>query len=111
MKHIITGILLSLISTVSWSKAGSSAKTAASNVNTIQVEITLVHRRSFCFLDYSFFQSFRLRGSPVTKWLHGADRRVEPETLERAIRGHGNLIEYAPMFLLLMLCLELRGMH
>ena len=110
MKHIITGILLSLISTVSWSKAGSSAKTAASNVNTIQVEITLLFTVALSvFLIILSFRVLDLRGSPVTKWLHGADRRVEPETLERAIRGHGNLIEYAPMFLLLMLCLELRG--
>ncbi len=48
-----------------------------------------------------------LRGSPVTKSFHKADRQIDPKDLERAIRGHGNLIEYAPLFLILMLALEL----
>lgn len=48
-----------------------------------------------------------LRGSPVTKSFHKPDRQIDPNDLERAIRGHGNLIEYAPLFLILMLTLEL----
>ena len=48
-----------------------------------------------------------LRGSPVTKSFHKPDRQIDPKDLERAIRGHGNLIEYAPLFLILMLTLEL----
>ena len=48
-----------------------------------------------------------LRGSPVTKSFHKPDRQIDPNDLERAIRGHGNLIEYAPLFLILMLALEL----
>ena len=48
-----------------------------------------------------------LRGSPVTKSLHKPNREIDPNDLERAIRGHGNLIEYAPLFLILMLTLEL----
>ena len=48
-----------------------------------------------------------LRGSPVTKSFHKLDRQIDPKDLERAIRGHGNLIEYAPLFLILMLALEL----
>ena len=48
-----------------------------------------------------------LRGSPVTKPFHKPDRQIDPKDLERAIRGHGNLIEYAPLFLMLMLALEL----
>ena len=48
-----------------------------------------------------------LRGSPVTKFLHKRNREIDPNDLERAIRGHGNLIEYAPLFLILMLALEL----
>jgi uncharacterized membrane protein YecN with MAPEG domain len=47
-----------------------------------------------------------LRGSPVTKSFHKPDRQIDPKDLERAIRGHGNLIEYAPLFLILMLTLE-----
>ena len=50
-----------------------------------------------------------LRGSPVTKSFHRPDRVIDPLELERAIRGHGNLIEYAPLFLILMLLLELTG--
>ena len=48
-----------------------------------------------------------LRGSPVTKFFHKPNREIDPNDLERAIRGHGNLIEYAPLFLILMLTLEL----
>jgi len=48
-----------------------------------------------------------LRGSPVTKSFHKPDRKIDPQDLERAIRGHGNLIEYAPLFLILMMGLEL----
>ena len=51
-----------------------------------------------------------LRGSPVTKSFHKPDRKIDPQDLERAIRGHGNLIEYAPLFLILMMALEL-AMH
>ena len=48
-----------------------------------------------------------LRGSPVTKFFYKPNREIDPNDLERAIRGHGNLIEYAPLFLILMLALEL----
>ena len=48
-----------------------------------------------------------LRGSPVTKFFHKRNREIDPNDLERAIRGHGNLIEYDPLFLILMLALEL----
>jgi uncharacterized membrane protein YecN with MAPEG domain len=48
-----------------------------------------------------------LRGSPVTKFFHKPDRKIDSNDLDRAIRGHGNLIEYAPLFLILMMALEL----
>ena len=48
-----------------------------------------------------------LRGRPVTKFFHKPNREIDPNDLERAIRGHGNLTEYAPLFLILMLTLEL----
>ena len=48
-----------------------------------------------------------LRGSPVTKAFHSSERVIDQRVLDRAIRGHGNLIEYAPLFLILMLALEL----
>ena len=52
-----------------------------------------------------------MRGSPVTKFLHAPDRVVNPEILERAIRAHGNLIEYAPLFLLLLLLAEINQLN
>ena len=48
-----------------------------------------------------------LRGSPVTKFMHASGRQIDQQTLQRAIRGHGNLIEHAPLFLILMFILEL----
>ena len=48
-----------------------------------------------------------LRGSPVTKAFHSKEREIDQRVLDRAIRGHGNLIEYAPLFLILMFALEL----
>lgn len=46
-----------------------------------------------------------LRGNPVFKWFAFANSGEE--SLQRAIRGHGNLIEYAPIFLILMLLAEI----
>jgi len=59
------------------------------------------------FLIVLSFRVLDLRGSPVTKFFHKPNREIDPNDLERAIRGHGNLIEYAPLFLILMLALEL----
>jgi uncharacterized membrane protein YecN with MAPEG domain len=48
------------------------------------------------------------RGMPALKWFaFGNDGQ---ESLQRAIRGHGNLIEYAPIFLILMLVAEMGGL-
>jgi uncharacterized membrane protein YecN with MAPEG domain len=45
---------------------------------------------------------------PAFKWFaFGNDGQ---ESLQRAIRGHGNLIEYAPIFLILMLVAEMGGL-
>lgn len=110
MQRIIIGLLLSLMSPVSWSEVDNSTSLVASNINIPQLEITLLFTVLLsAFLIVLSFRVLDLRGSPVTKWLHPADRRIEQETLDRAIRGHGNLIEYAPMFLILMLCAELKG--
>jgi len=59
------------------------------------------------FMIILSFRVLDLRGSPVTKFFHKPNREINPNDLERAIRGHGNLIEYAPLFLILMLALEL----
>jgi uncharacterized membrane protein YecN with MAPEG domain len=56
------------------------------------------------------FRIIDLRGSPVTKFLHSDDRIIDEDTLYRAVRAHGNLIEYAPLFLILMLIAELNGL-
>ena len=48
-----------------------------------------------------------LRGSPVFAFLGEVD--VSEEKLERAVRGHGNLTEYAPTLLILLFLLEQGG--
>tara|TARA_B100001093_G_C26461910_1_gene856822 strand:+ start:86 stop:475 length:390 start_codon:yes stop_codon:yes gene_type:complete len=54
------------------------------------------------------FRVIALRGIPALKWFaFGNDGE---ESLQRAIRGQGNLIEYAPIFLILMLVAELGGL-
>ena len=48
-----------------------------------------------------------LRGSPIFKWFAFGNNE---DGAQRAIRGHGNLIEYAPIFLILMLIAEMNGL-
>ena len=71
-------------------------------------EVTLIFATILSsFMILLSFRVLDLRGSPVTKFLHKPNRVVDAETLQRSIRGHGNLVEYAPLFLILMLVLEL----
>ena len=49
-----------------------------------------------------------LRGMPTLTWF--AFGNNGEEGLARAIRAHGNLIEYAPIFLILMLVAEMGGL-
>ena len=73
-------------------------------------EITLIFATILSsFMIILSFRVLDLRGSPVTKFLHKPNRIVDDKTLQRSIRGHGNLVEYAPLFLILMLILELSG--
>ena len=77
----------------------------------MNLDITLSY--SIILITFMLILAFRiidLRGSPVTKFLHSEDRVVDEDTLYRAIRGHGNLIEYAPLFLILMLIAELNSL-
>ena len=77
----------------------------------MNLDITLTY--SIILITFMLILAFRiidLRGSPVTKFLHSEDRVVDEDTLYRAVRGHGNLIEYAPLFLILMLIAELNGL-
>ena len=54
------------------------------------------------------FRVIALRGMPAFKWF--AFGNNSEEGLSRAVRGHGNLIEYAPIFLILMLIAEMGGL-
>ena len=77
----------------------------------MNLDITLSY--SIILITFMLILAFRiidLRGSPVTKFLHRENRVVDEDTLYRAVRGHGNLIEYAPLFLILMLIAELNGL-
>ena len=71
------------------------------------MEVTLIFTIVLSLFMIILVRVLDLRGSPVTKSFHKPDRQIDPQDLERAIRGHGNLIEYAPLFLILMLALEL----
>ena len=74
----------------------------------IDMEITLTFTTILSiFMIILAVRVLDLRGSPVTKSFHKPNREIDPNDLDRAIRGHGNLIEYAPLFLILMLTLEL----
>ena len=71
-------------------------------------EITLIFTTILsAFMIILSVRVLDLRRSPVTKFLHKPNRIIDDETLQRSIRGHGNLVEYAPLFLMLMLVLEL----
>ena len=48
-----------------------------------------------------------LRGSPAFNWFSFGN--LGDVSLQRAIRGHGNLIEYAPFFLILLYVVETSG--
>ena len=72
----------------------------------IDMEITLTFTTILAiFMIILAVRVLDLRGSPVTKSFHKPNREIDPNDLERAIRGHGNLIEYAPLFLILMLAI------
>ena len=77
----------------------------------MQIDITITY--TIILIIFMLILAFRiidLRGSPVTKFLHADDRVIDEDTLYRAVRAHGNLIEYAPLFLILMLIAELNGL-
>ena len=77
----------------------------------MQIDITITY--AIILIIFMLILAFRiidLRGSPVTKFLHSDDRIIDEDTLYRAVRAHGNLIEYAPLFLILMLIAELNGL-
>ena len=64
------------------------------------------------FTLFYLFLSFRVgyfRGSPVMKLIFKMDEEVPTEKLERNIRAHGNFSEYVPIFLVLLMILEILG--
>lgn len=56
------------------------------------------------WLVFLSFRVIALRGSPVFAFLN--INTDDEEMLQRAIRAHGNLTEYAPMMLILVYLLE-----
>ena len=74
----------------------------------MSLEITLVYTILLVFFTLVLvIRVLDLRSSPVTKFLHSPNRQIDPEMLQRAIRAHGNLIENAPLFLILLFLCEL----
>ena len=74
----------------------------------MSLEITLVYAILLVFFTLVLvIRVLDLRNSPVTKFLHSPNRQIDPEMLQRAIRAHGNLIENAPLFLILLFLCEL----
>ena len=74
----------------------------------MSLEITLVYTILLVFFTLVLaIRVLDLRNSPVTKFLHSPNRQIDPEMLQRAIRAHGNLIENAPLFLILLFLCEL----
>jgi uncharacterized protein len=64
------------------------------------------------FTFFYLFLSFRvgyLRGSPVMKLIFKMDKEVPASKLERNVRAHGNFSEYVPIFLVLLMVLEMSG--
>ena len=73
----------------------------------MSLEITLVYAILLVFFTLVLvIRVLDLRNSPVTKFLHSPNRQIDPEMLQRAIRAHGNLIENAPLFLILLFLCE-----
>ena len=59
---------------------------------------------------FYLFLSFRigyLRGSPVMKLIFKMDEAISEEKLNRNVRAHGNFSEYVPVFLILLMIIEL----
>ena len=76
------------------------------------MNIPLTSTFAALFTLFYLLLSFRigyLRGSPVMKLIFKMDKEVLPTKLERNVRAHGNFSEYVPIFLILLLLLELSG--
>ena len=64
------------------------------------------------FTLFYLFLSFRIgyfRGSPVMKLIFKMNEEIPEAKLDRNIRAHGNFSEYVPIFLVLLMILEISG--
>ena len=64
------------------------------------------------FTLFYLFLSFRIgyfRGSPVMKLIFKMDEEIPETRLQRNVRAHGNFSEYVPIFLVLLLIIEILG--
>ena len=68
----------------------------------------------YASLATSFFllltiRIFGIRGNPLFKFISYGNENEE--VIHRAVRGHGNFIEYAPLFFILLYLAEEAGTH
>ena len=64
------------------------------------------------FTIFYIFLSFRVgyfRGSPVMRLIFRMDDKINETKLVRNVRSHGNFSEYVPLFLILLLILEIKN--
>ena len=76
------------------------------------ISVPLTSTFAALFALFYLFLSFRigyLRGSPVMKLIFKMDEEIPPTKLERNVRAHGNFSEYVPLFLVLLLIMEMSG--
>ena len=68
---------------------------------------------SSIFTLFYLFLSFRigyLRGSPVMKLIFRIDETTPDWKLNRNVRAHGNFSEYVPIFLVLLMIVEIQDL-
>ena len=64
------------------------------------------------FTIFYIFLSFRVgyfRGSPVMRLIFRMDHKINETKLVRNVKSHGNFSEYVPLFLILLLILEIKN--
>ena len=72
--------------------------------------LTSIFASLFTFIY--LFLSFRVgyfRGSPVMRFIFKMDDKINENKLVRKVRSHGNFSEYVPLFLILLLILEIKN--
>ena len=72
--------------------------------------LTSIFASLFTFIY--LFLSFRVgyfRGSPVMRLIFKMDDEINEKKLNRNVRSHGNFSDYVPIFLILLLILEIKN--